>query len=281
MAYLDYSRYQRGENLLDSTSLVFDSSYINLDTLVVYDNYMSIDGKGDMRGWSMEYWGRNFYDWNYAVVTDIDMSTPYGPVYYRDADWRFGEIGTNTDLSVWVQDLLRGSDEIYCSPHSDTIVGGLAADTIEGLAGDDFIHGQHGADILKGGAGNDTIRGGHGGDLIDAGTGSDWIWGGIGQNSIFVDDQDGLEDTIFVPVDSVKNTVYGNPGGANFDDLWGLGSEDSIFMHGVSDSALTYSASTYENQIGTSIYANGTLEAWVAGLGPGQVDAMTTGGFFA
>ena len=280
MAYLDYSRAQRGENFLISALPSFDESDINLDTSFVYDNYIFIDGKGDLRGYSLEYWGRDFDDSNSFVVTDVNIFAPYGEVYYRGLDWRLGELA-NADASTMIQDLVKGYDEIYGTSYDDKFVGGLKADLIEGRGGDDFIHGQHGADILEGGAGNDTIRGGHGADYIDAGNGSDWVWGGIGQNTIYAGALDGAEDKIYVPVDSVQNKEFGNPRGANFDDLWEVGAEDKIFMHGVDDSALTYGSSTYEGFPGTTIYANGTAEAWVALFNPAEVDAMTTGGFFA
>lgn len=284
MAYIDHSRYRIGVDFLDEAIPDIDESDVNLDTLVVYDNYMSMDGKGDWQDWSIQYWGRNFYDLDRVVVTDVDASTPYGDVYFRDADWHLGEIGT-TDGSALIQDLTKGFDEIYGSEHNDKIVGGLKGDSIEGRGGNDFIHGQHGADLIEAGAGNDTVRGGHGPDFIDAGTGSDWVWGGVGRNQVYVDFKDGLEDQIFVPVDSVQNK-FGNPNGANADELRGLGTEDKIFMHGVDDSALTYGDTNfYSEAIGNTsavgIYANGTLEAYVFGLNAGEVSDMTTGGFFA
>ncbi len=146
------------------------------------------------------------------------------------------------------------------------------------------MHGMHGKDQIIGGRGDDTIRGGHGHDEIFGGTGSDWIWGGVGRNTIDGGAGDSLTDSVYIPVDSVQNHDNGNPNGANADLLKNLGAEDRIFMHGddITNASLTYSSTTFDGNQGIGIFANGTLEALVTGnFSADQVDAMTTGGFFA
>ena len=176
-------------------------------------------------------------------------------------------------------------NDIISTGKGDDIVSAMrGADYIKAGEGDDIIHGNHGRDVLHGEKGNDTIRGGHGPDQIFAGSGSDWIWGGIGSNTIDAGLNDGNSDDIFVPVDQVHNTQFGNPGGANADILNNLGSEDRIFMHGsgISDASLSYEATSHNGINGIGIYANGALEALVTGnFNTTQIDSMTTGGFFA
>ena len=174
-------------------------------------------------------------------------------------------------------------ETFYGRGGNDQLFGYSGSDRIFGETGDDYIHGMHGGDRLFGGAGNDTIRGGHGHDVIDGGLGRDWIWGGTGKNTVDAGRSDNSLDQIFVPVDSVQNQ-NGNPNGVNADLLENLGGEDRIFLHGsgISDSVLTFGSTSYNDEQGIGIYANGTLEALVTGgFSAGQVDAMTTGGFFA
>jgi Ca2+-binding RTX toxin-like protein len=77
--------------------------------------------------------------------------------------------------------------EIRCGNQVATIVGGPAADSIQGTVGNDVIASLGGKDKVKGGKGDDTIclgdaadtgRGGPGRDLIIGGTGKDTCVGG-------------------------------------------------------------------------------------------------------
>ena len=179
---------------------------------------------------------------------------------------------------------LGGNDEIYSSDGNDEVTGGNNQDKLFLGSGDDFGHGNHGKDYLDGDSGNDVLRGGHGHDEIYGGSGSDWIWGGVGRNTIDAGLNDGNEDKIFVPDDQVQNTQFGNPGGANADILNNIGSEDRIFIHGsgISDSSLTYEATSHNGMNGIGIYANGTLEALVTGsFNISQISTITSAGFFA
>ena len=90
-------------------------------------------------------------------------------------------------------------------------------------------------------------------------------------------------DVLFVHADA---SLYDLPrDGSYADSLVGIGYEDQIFIHGVVDSALSFGVASMPNdpsQTGIGIYANGVLEATIGGnFTAEQVNAMTTGGFFA
>ena len=180
-------------------------------------------------------------------------------------------------------EFLSGNDEIYGDKQGDSLIGYGGKDEIWGFEGNDFIHGNFGEDELWGGEGDDTIRGGHGPDEIYGGEGSDWIWGGVGKNTITAGWSDLSRDQIFVPADRVQNTSFGNPGGANADIIKGLEASDALYIHGVADSTLTFAATSFQGSSGIGIYSEGVLEAIVEGYGwtPAQVDAITSGGFYA
>lgn len=175
-------------------------------------------------------------------------------------------------------------ETFYGRSGNDRLLGYSGADKLFGEAGDDFLHGMHGGDEITGGIGNDTIRGGHGHDVIFGGAGSDWIWGGVGRNTVDAGAGDSLTDSVYVSVDVVQNYDKGNPNGANADLLQNLELEDRIFLHGdgITDSSLSFSSTSFNGNQGIGIFANGTLEALITGnFTASEVDAMTTGGFFA
>ncbi len=193
-------------------------------------------------------------------------------------------------------DVLRGSsstdfgeDLLEGGAGNDDLMGLRQADFITGGVGNDFVHGNHGKDSLFGGQGLDTIRGGHGADLIQGNAGSDWIWGGIGSNEVKAGANDGVSDEIYVPVDAVQNSKYGNPKGANRDLIKEIDASDKLYLHGtgITDSMLTYANDVLDpngtGNMGVGIYANGTLEALVigSGLNATQIDSITTGGWYA
>ena len=201
--------------------------------------------------------------------------------YYDDNDG-YDQI---PDPIILIADInVTENDRFIGGEGNDRLVGYFGADFLTGGDGDDFLHGNHGRDVITGGSGNDTIRGGHGHDEISGGAGSDWMWGGIGRNIIDAGANDSMTDSVYVPVDSVQNYDNGNPNGANADILKNLGEEDRIFLHGdgITNASLTFGLATFDGNRGIGIFANGTLEALVTGnLSADQVDAMTTGVFFA
>lgn len=66
---------------------------------------------------------------------------------------------------IFTRDELLAPPPQAPSPGPDSLVGGDAAESINGLAGNDTILGMGGADTLAGGAGNDSLDGGAGSDL--------------------------------------------------------------------------------------------------------------------
>jgi len=62
----------------------------------------------------------------------------------------------------------------------DSIVGGLAADTLRGEDGDDLIDGDVGSDLAFGGDGDDSVFGSFGDDTIHGDDGNDTLTGSFG-----------------------------------------------------------------------------------------------------
>ncbi len=174
-------------------------------------------------------------------------------------------------------------DQLSGGDGNDSLKGFGGADYLDGGNGDDFIHGHWGRDNITGGLGNDELRGGDGGDTIYGGNGADVIWGGGHKNTLDAGINDSSVDQIFIHADA---SLYDLPrDGSYADSLVAIGYEDQIFIHGVDDSALSFGVASMPNdpsQTGIGIYANGVLEATVGGnFTADQVNAMTTGGFFA
>ncbi|RAK58132.1 Calx-beta domain-containing protein [Phenylobacterium deserti] len=67
---------------------------------------------------------------------------------------------------------------------ADTLNGGAAADTIQGVGGNDKIFGNAGDDVLDGGEGADTVSGGDQNDLIRGGAGDDVLKGNNDNDTI-------------------------------------------------------------------------------------------------
>lgn len=234
---------------------------------------------------------------------DTVMSYNSGPEGWRT--W-FSEHDINALQSIWgIEEKVinggAGNDNIYSNVGiktedflyghggDDSLAGFFGPDALFGGDGEDFLHGNHGKDYLDAGSGNDTIRGGHGPDQIIGGEGEDWIWGGIGANDIWLGNsfEDGAADQVFVPVDSVNNQNFGNPGGLNRDIISGVEMKDRIFIHGAEGSQLSFVEGIYDPKgtwggQGVGIFAFGNLEALInSNLSAAQVDSITTGGFFA
>jgi Ca2+-binding RTX toxin-like protein len=78
--------------------------------------------------------------------------------------------------------------------HITDVLGGSAADTLIGDAGDNFLSGNGGNDVIEGGGGNDILLGGAGDDTITAGDGRDLLFGGLGADTL---SGGGGEDILF------------------------------------------------------------------------------------
>lgn len=98
----------------------------------------------------------------------------------------------------------------------DTLIGGSAADTLQGGDGNDLLYGNGGDDLLLGGTGNDRIWGGDGNDtmhgeeghdFLDGGNGNDSVWGGVGNDTLH---GGAGNDNIYGGLDS--DALYGGAG---------------------------------------------------------------------
>ena len=94
----------------------------------------------------------------------------------------------------------------------DYLVGGSAADVIDGGEGNDYLRGRQGDDSLTGGDGDDTLNGGRGSDRLFGGDGNDGLSGWTGDD-----------------------LLSGNMGD---DTLLGLSGNDSVMGGGGDDIAL-------------------------------------------
>ena len=171
----------------------------------------------------------------------------------------YGGEGNDTILGGEGNDWIRGDagdDSITGGIGNDAIGGNEGNDTIDGGAGDDFLYGGEGDDSLTGGAGTDTFVFGtsHGNDTItDFADGTDIIdlsaldgvtsfddltitadgndvvidtgQGTIRLEGVSTTDLDASDFELSTTGDDTDNTIEG---GAGWDDLEGLGGNDSL-----------------------------------------------------
>lgn len=105
---------------------------------------------------------------------------------------------------------------------NDSLVGGTAADTLFGGAGNDVLDAtQQGADLLYGEGGNDTLRAGSDSDTLFGGLGNDVLYaalvGGTDNGGELLYGGDG-DDTLYagVAVTGVADSLYGGAGSDKF-----------------------------------------------------------------
>jgi Ca2+-binding RTX toxin-like protein len=72
-------------------------------------------------------------------------------------------------------DTFDGIEQFSLTRFNDRFIGGDAADSIYGLAGDDILAGGNGIDRLDGGDGNDVLEGGGHADILIGGAGEDEV----------------------------------------------------------------------------------------------------------
>ena len=153
------------------------------------------------------------------------------------------------DTSLTVDD---GTNTIYGSDsdqHTDSIYGGLGADTIEANAGDDDIFGNNGDDIISGGAGDDDIYGDDGNDILSGNSGVDHIEGGDGNDTL--------------------------SGGSNNDELYGGDGTDTLLASGDFDFTLTDTTLTTQRPVVTEVDDLASIENAVleGGVSSNIIDA--------
>ena len=97
------------------------------------------------------------------------------------ADYRDSGSGVTVSLTAGLGfggtaagDTLVNIEGVFGSAYSDTLVGDVSANELNGFAGADVLRGGGGNDTLNGGTQNDTLDGGAGADILIGGTGSDF-----------------------------------------------------------------------------------------------------------
>lgn len=132
----------------------------------------------------------------------------------------------------------------------ETVIGGSAADSLTGGAGNDILSGGNGADTLTGGAGDDVLNGQNGNDtLLEGplgGLGRDVLSGGAGTDtvsyagrtqSVDVSLDDAANDGASGESDQVASDVENITGGDGADTLTG-GAGNNVLMGGAGDDVL-------------------------------------------
>ena len=110
----------------------------------------------------------------------------------------FGGMGADSLISAGQGRLIRlfgmgGADFLQGGKGREVLNGGGGADTINGRGGDDKLIGGNGNDHIKGGDGNDSLDGGAGDDWLEGGAGTDTLTGGGGTNTLITIDADSTD----------------------------------------------------------------------------------------
>jgi Ca2+-binding RTX toxin-like protein len=95
----------------------------------------------------------------------------YGPIQLDDGDNYFN----NTNGTI--------IGKLFALAGSDTFLGGIRGEYIDGGEGNDKLYGRAGNDRLIGGAGADRLDGGAGDDRLTGGDGKDVLVGGLGRDT--------------------------------------------------------------------------------------------------
>jgi Ca2+-binding RTX toxin-like protein len=142
------------------------------------------------------------------------------------------------------------------TPGNDLLIGGAAAENIDGGAGDDIIFANEGDDTISGGDGDDEIHAGPGANVIDGGDGDDSLSysfapGGVTVNLSGITQQiplhgalldghvllsDGLTENIVSGIEEVEGSVFADVffgGSAEFLTFSGRAGDD--WFHGGTD----------------------------------------------
>ena len=189
-------------------------------------------------------------DGNGTVYTDLLFGMEAADLHAMGTgDHTIDAFAFSGDTSLTVDD---GTNTIYGSDsdqHTDSIYGGLGADTIEANAGDDDIFGNDGDDIISGGAGDDDIYGDDGNDILSGNSGVDHIEGGDGNDTL--------------------------SGGSNNDELFGGDGTDTLLASGDFDFTLTDTTLTTQRPVVTEVDDLASIENAVldGGVSSNIIDA--------
>jgi Ca2+-binding RTX toxin-like protein len=122
-------------------------------------------------------------------------------------------------------DAVSGIGAVAGSSSADTMYGGSANESLDGLGGDDNLSGGAGNDLLFGNIGNDTLAGGADNDHLNGGAGNDTLTGGAGADHIvFNAPGEGIDQIIDFSGNGgdgdlldFKNAAFGNLGVGTLD----------------------------------------------------------------
>lgn len=155
-----------------------------------------------------------------------------------------------TPVTVTVNDSDDGPDDGAAGEHDDvtgnqTVIGGMANDTLVGSGGADLLFGwlgndtlvgRGGDDELQGDAGADVLSGGSGDDILNGGTGADQLYGGLGEDAL-----DGEGDADRLDGGLGDDTERGGTGNDTF--VQGTTATDNgsdLFVGGTGTDTVTY-----------------------------------------
>ncbi|TBW10805.1 poly(beta-D-mannuronate) C5 epimerase [Azotobacter chroococcum subsp. isscasi] len=115
------------------------------------------------------------YNGTLALLTNSDGSRTYLRSYEADADGRRFTLALEGNFSGLLDsgNLIFERSAIAGGKDDDSLLGSVAAESLDGAGGDDSLAGGVGNDVLNGGAGADNLAGGHGRDQLAGGEGAD------------------------------------------------------------------------------------------------------------
>ncbi|MDU8910580.1 calcium-binding protein [Aestuariicoccus sp. MJ-SS9] len=214
-------------------------------------------------------WADDF-DPDYAL--SIQSGTPVNETGTEGDDTLIGGLAPDT------LDGAGGNDAIQAGDGDDTVLGGTGDDNISASGGDDYVDAGAGGDLVGGGAGHDTILAGSGADEVVAGQGNDLLigadgvdslWGGAGRDLIL-----GGADGDFIGAGQGRDAIYaglGNDevGGGNNADLLVLGAGDDTGYGG-------RGSDTISGGTGDDLIKGGSGDDLIEG---GSGDDTMTGGY--
>ncbi len=257
-------------------------------------------------------------DGNDTLVSGAFSEVFSGGAGYDLVDYSASGVGVRLDMvnsafsSGFAQyDLYQDVEGFVGTQHSDTLLGGGAAEDLFGGGGNDFVYGGGGQGRVFGDAGNDTLAAGYSADSLYGGDGYDWLDFSLLAVGAFVEIQPGrarvgaatgygfsgieafqgtaLDDTIIggTGADQIlggagNDLIYGG-GGA--DTLWGGDGHDVVHANGTSAGLYGGSGSNilFLLDAGAGVTLNLQSQTLQVGAGPaGQVAGfeIIVGGVF-
>ncbi len=139
-------------------------------------SFLNADDNGPAQLTKIEAWyAENVSTGNSSITTDVDRIS----VALSSGK----ELAVQEGSGVLLKVLTDFGNKTVATAGTDFVIGGQAADKIEGGAG---------ADILVGGGGDDDLRGGNGKDYLAGGAGFDVLRGGVGKDTLVFNGNEGV-----------------------------------------------------------------------------------------